>query len=275
MTSPTSPEGLLPPPVRARVARRRFASLRTIMALILREMGTTYGRSPGGYLWAVLEPAGGIALMTWVFALVFRNPGIGISFPLFYASGMIPFIMFNDVSGKVAHSLLFSKPLLAYPSVTFVDAILARFLLNMMTQIMVAYIIFTGILLVFETRVIIDVPTIGLGLGMSGVLALGVGTLNCYLITAFPVWQRVWSIAMRPMFILSCVMFLYGSIPQPYRDWLWYNPVVHVVGMTRSGFYASYDASYVSVPYVLGFSAVCLVLGLVLLRRYHRDILQQ
>ena len=29
---------------------RRFATLRTVLALMLREMATTYGRSPGGYL---------------------------------------------------------------------------------------------------------------------------------------------------------------------------------------------------------------------------------
>ena len=46
--------------------RRRFASLRAIAALVLREMSTTNGRSPGGYLWAILEPAAGIALLTIV-----------------------------------------------------------------------------------------------------------------------------------------------------------------------------------------------------------------
>jgi hypothetical protein len=55
--------------------RPRFlASFRTITALILREMATTYGRSPGGYLWAVLEPVAGVALLSLVFSLALRNP---------------------------------------------------------------------------------------------------------------------------------------------------------------------------------------------------------
>ena len=41
---------------------RSFASLRCVIALMLREMATTYGRSPGGYLWVMLEPIAGIAL---------------------------------------------------------------------------------------------------------------------------------------------------------------------------------------------------------------------
>ena len=37
-------------------------------------MGTTYGRSPGGYLWAILEPVAGIALLsTMIGAVVLAN----------------------------------------------------------------------------------------------------------------------------------------------------------------------------------------------------------
>jgi capsular polysaccharide transport system permease protein len=251
-----------------------MASARTIVALILREMSTTYGRSPGGYLWAVLEPVAGIALLTAVFAVLFRSPPLGINFPLFYATGMLPFVLFTDVAGKLAASLWFSKQLLAYPSVTFMDALLARFILNFLTEVMVAYILFAGILLTFETRTILDLVRVSEGIALAGALAFGVGTLNCFLFTRFPVWQRGWSILMRPMFIISGVVFLFETIPQPYRDLLWFNPLIHIVGITRSGFYASYDSSYTSALYVLGVSAVTGALGLILLRRSHRDLLQ-
>lgn len=258
---------------RAIPRRRRFASFRTITALVLREMATSYGRSPGGYLWAVLEPVAGIALLSAVFSLMFHAPALGINFPLFYATGMIPFVTFSSVSAKLAQSINFSKPLLAYPSVTFLDAILARFILNMLTEIMVAYLVFSGILLIFETRVLIDIPVIAEALLLAGALALGVGTLNCFLFTRFPIWQQAWSILMRPMFIISCVFMVYDSLPKFLEGWLWYNPLVHIVGLMRRGFYSSYDAPYVSQAYVLGFSAVCLVLGLIFLRRYQYELL--
>ncbi len=258
---------------RAIPRRRRFASFRTITALVLREMATSYGRSPGGYLWAVLEPVAGIALLSAVFSLLFHAPALGINFPLFYATGMIPFVTFSSVSAKLAQAINFSKPLLAYPSVTFLDAILARFILNMLTELMVAYLVFTGILLIFETRVLIDIPVIAEALLLAGALALGVGTLNCFLFTRFPIWQQAWSILMRPMFIISCVFMIYNNMPEFLRNWLWYNPLVHIVGLMRRGFYSSYDAPYVSQGYVLGFSAVCLVMGLIFLRRYQYELL--
>ena len=116
---------------------RRFKSGRVITALMLREMSTTYGRSPGGYLWAVLEPIGSIAMMTLILevGLRIRAPSLGTNFPLFFATGVMPFMMYQRTQAKVAMSLQFSRALLFYPGVTFVDAILARFFLNVLTQL--------------------------------------------------------------------------------------------------------------------------------------------
>lgn len=263
-----------PTPARPKTRRRRgFGSFRAIWALMLREMGTTYGRSPGGYIWAILEPVAGIALLSLVFAAAFRTPVLGISFPMFYASGMMPFIMFNDVHGKVATSLMYSKQLLAYPTVTFVDALLSRFILNAMTQILVSYIVLAGCFLLFDTHVTPDLPIIILSFALCGLLALGIGTLNCYLFTRFNLLQRMWSIIMRPMFLLSGILFIYEIIPPQYQPYLWWNPLLHIVGLARRGFYAYYDADYVSITYVCFIAISCMVLGLVLLRRHHKDLL--
>lgn len=253
--------------------RRHFATGRAIVALMLREMATSYGRSPGGYIWAVLEPTIGIALLSFVFSAVFENPPMGISFPMFYATGMLPFIMFTDVHGKIASSLMYSKQLLAYPTVTFVDAILARFFLNIITQLLVAYIILAFCMLAFETRVNLDLPVIIQAFSLAAFLGLGIGTLNAFLFTRFDVAQRAWSILMRPMFIISGIFLLYEGIPQPYRDWLWYNPLLHVTALMRRGFYGTYDAEFVSVPYVTGIALACIALGLLLLRRHYQDLL--
>lgn len=260
---PTAPKGL-------HRTRRPLASLRTITALVLREMVTTYGRSPGGYVWAILEPVAGIALLSVIFSAGFRAPALGISFPLFYATGMLPFSMYSDISGKISLSILFSKPLLAYPAVTYLDAILARFIVNLLTQLLVAYLVLFGIMTFFDTQIVPNYPVIIMAFTLAAVLALGIGTLNCFLFVRFPLWQRTWSILMRPMFIISCIFFVFETIPQPYRDYLWYNPLVHIVGLMRHGFYANYDAPYVSLTYVLGLSMLCMMSGLLLLRRTHR-----
>lgn len=255
-------------PMRARKLRMS----RTIAALVLREMATTHGRSPGGYLWAVVEPVAALGVLTAVFSLVLRSPSLGTSFPLFYATGYLPFMMFNEISGKIAGSIRFSKPLLTYPSVTFVDALLARLLLTLLTHVMISYLIFSGLILFTDTRTILTVPPILVAFSMATMFGLGVGTLNCYLMTSFPAWERVWHILTRPLFLISCIFFTFENVPSMAQKFLWFNPLTHISGEMRRGFYANYTPNYISITYVMAVSLVCLVLGLALLLNNYRAL---
>ena len=271
MSSPPAPPAVPPAPLRA----RSFRTGRTITALILREMTTSYGRSPGGYLWAVLEPVGAVLLLSLGFSLLLRSPPLGTSFLLFYATGYLPFSLYMQTSNLVARSLNFSRPLLAYPGVTWIDAILARFILTTLTQLMVFCVVIGGILLAVDTHTVLHLPRILLGLGMAAATGLGIGTLNCFLLSMLPVWTQIWSIAMRPAFLASGIFFIYEDLPRVAQDILWWNPILHANGMVRTGFFASYDATYVNMAFVLGVSGICFALGLVLLGRFHREILSQ
>lgn len=245
------------------------------MALILREMTTSYGRSPGGYLWALLEPIGIVAMITLVFTLGLRvrSPSLGTSFVLFYATGMMAFQSYQRVQVKISTSITFSRPLLFYPSVTYIDTIFARFILNYLTQLAVFLIVMSGIVLLLDTRAVVALPPILLALSMSAALALGIGTLNAYLVPTFALWKSIWGIVTAPLFLLSSIFYTYEDLPALGKTILWYNPVVHVVGVMRRGFYPNYDAVWVSYVYIFGLSAVLFFFGVLLLGRYHRDIL--
>jgi capsular polysaccharide transport system permease protein len=254
--------------------RRRFASLRAIAALVLREMSTSYGKSPGGFIWAVLEPVAAIALLTVAFSVMFKQPSIGISFPLFYASGMLPFGLYSLLAGRLAAAFQFSRNLLAYPAVTFVDALAARAIVGILTQGLVAFIVFCGILYLTETRAVVNLPLLALSFALAALVGCSVGILNAFLMTMFPLWQVGWSVFSRPLFLASGILFLYRDLPHQLQDILWYNPLMHVVGIARAGFYPTYNWDYVSVTYVVCLSLVLTLVGLRLLAWYHRDLLQ-
>jgi capsular polysaccharide transport system permease protein len=247
---------------------------RSVAALVLREMATSYGRSPGGYLWAVLEPVAALAVLTVVFAVVLRSPSLGNSFPLFYASAYLPFMLFNDMANRMATSIRFSRPLLGYPAVSFVDALLARFLLALATHLVVGAIILTGILTLMDTHALLNLPRLLEGVALATAIGLGVGVLNCYLMTAFPVWERAWQILTRPLFLISGVLYIYEDMPRFAQEILWWNPLLHVTGIARTGIYSTYQAQYASVLFVLIVAAVTLVLGMLLLYRFNRDLME-
>jgi capsular polysaccharide transport system permease protein len=251
---------------------RRFRTSRTILALLLREMETTHGRARFGYLWAVGEPVAGILLLTLIFSIAFTAPPVGTSFAYFYASGFLPFMAYLEISQRVSQAIRFSRPLLFYPGVTFLDALAARFLLAATTQLVVFAVVLSLVVGLFSVDVILRWEALGLGLAMAAALGLGVGALNCLLGEIFPSWERVWAILTRPMFLLSTIVFQFETVPEPWRGWLWWNPLVHVVGQVRIGLFATYDGAYVSPGYVLGLAALALAAGLLFLGRYHRDI---
>ncbi len=253
----------------------RMITGRVILALVLREMSTTYGRSPGGYLWAILEPALALALMVAIFAAGFRTPPLGRDFAIFFATGYLPFAMFSATSQKVAQALNFNRQLLGFPRVTFLDALLARFLLAVLTQAMVSVAILAGIVMLFETRTILDLSVIVGGFALAAGLGLGVGVLNCLLISRHQVWHSVWSVLTRPLVLVSGVLFLHDGVPEPWRGWLEWNPLVHVTGLTRSGFYHGYDAGYADPLYVTGLALGLGTMGLLFLSRWHRDLLDR
>ncbi|KAG1649131.1 Polysialic acid transport protein KpsM [Nymphon striatum] len=246
-------------PIRNR--KRRFASARTIVALILREMSTRYGRTPGGYLWNVLEPLAAILFLSLGFSLLIRTPALGNSFLLFYATGYTVFNLYGSIQTATQAAIRYSKPLLRYPAVTWLDAILARFLLNALTGILTLSLLITGILLVIDSRTVVDLPPVLEALFLALVLGLGMGTLNCVLTGMFPLWRIIWSILNRPLMIASGVLYLFDDLPRVAQDILWFNPLIHIIGLMRSG------------SMCLLLAMTLLALGLLLMGRFHRDIL--
>ncbi|MBK4217182.1 ABC transporter permease [Paracoccus caeni] len=251
---------------------RSYATLRAIGALILREVTTMKSGTSGGYLWSIAEPVGGVLILTLIFSLGFRTPPMGTNFAIFYATGVVPFTMYMAMSGRIANAITSTKSLLAYPAVTFVDALIARAFVISITQILIAALVFTGIVLGMETRTDPQIEGIVLSITMGLMLGLGVGVMNCFLFSAFPIWEQLWSIITKPLFLVSCIFFIFDEVPEPIQKYLWFNPLVHVVGEMRKSFYHSYVGEYVSPTYVFGVSLALIALGLGLLIRYHRDL---
>ncbi len=269
---------MTPPPalhLPARSARPRWhrTALRTISALALREMATRYGRTPGGYLWAVLQPLGMIVVLAYAFSLLQKSPALGTSFLLFKATGVLILRQFIVLSGVTGHALTFSRSLLLYPRVTWFDAVLARFALNLLVLIGVMGVILGGILLHDGTASFLHWPSLILAVALTAAMGLSLGVLNSYLFHRFEVWQQAWSILTAPLFIISGVILLYEDMPQAAQGVLWFNPVLHLTGLMRAAFYPVYRPDYISLVYVGLWCLVPLVAGMMLMRLYHRALL--
>jgi capsular polysaccharide transport system permease protein len=214
--------GYLPPLVPREAAAEPWrAFLRVQNALILREVATRYGRTPGGFVWAILEPVAAVLVLSAALSMVVQAPSLGTSFVIFYASGYLPFLFYATLQGHVQQALVYSRPLLVYPSVSWIDAIAARFALNAVTGLAVVAIVLSGLAIATGELRIIAPGQVVLALSLAALLGLGLGVLNCLLIGLFPLWGQVWAILSRPLFLVAGVIFVMEDLPPRLQDWLY------------------------------------------------------
>lgn len=248
-------------------------SFRVFAALILREMITRYGRSFGGYIWAVIEPMAVIGLLTLTFSQFLTAPAYGESFLLFFSTGYLPFFFFVTVAGQVGTGLSVNRELLQLPMVRPLDVLMARFVLSVLTLLVVSAIIYA--IVVFSVRHPVHADPLALlaSFGSASMLGFGVGMLNAFLFAVLPVWRQLWGLMTAPLLVLSGVFYTLDSMPPHIQQVLAWNPLVHSVGLSRAAFYPSYRADYVDLGYVLLLAGSALLAGLALITRYRAIVI--
>ena len=110
---------------------------RVLLALMLREARTRYGRQQIGYLWALIEPMMHISMMMLIYSLMGRGSPLGESLPMFLATGFATFLGFRNVYNRTRGGYGSNEALLTYPVVKIVDVFLGRALLELATWIVV------------------------------------------------------------------------------------------------------------------------------------------
>ena len=255
-------------PAQALPKNRRFKTPRVLFALVLRELSASDSRASLGFFWLILEPVAAMVLLTLIFSLMNRTPPLGTNFPLFYVTGLLPFQMYTQISTKSATAVRFSKPLLGFPAVTAVDAILARCIVSITLNVMLFAAMIVIVIFGYGLNVIVDYGRLAESLALSAILGMGIGVFNVVPFLASPTYGNIWSILNRPMMLLSGVIFLHDDLPPWAQDLLWWNPVVHVVGMMRQAFYPSYAGSYVSATYVVLVALGTFAFGLLMMKRF-------
>lgn len=252
----------------------RFQSLRVISALMVREMITRYGRSWGGYFWAIAEPVGMIALLSLAFSQFLKTPPLGTSFVLFYASGYLPFAFFMTISQIASTSISANRPLMMFPMVTPLDAVIARVTLQFLTTIIVTVVILTGIGSIIEERISLELSEFMLACIAGSVLGLGIGTLNVVLFSFFPFYKNVWGIVTRPLFIVSGIFYTVESLPNSVQSLLLLNPLVHLTGESHKAFFPMYDGDFAILWYPIGLGVFTFLLGSALMLRHRSFVVE-
>lgn len=255
------------PPVRG-VEGVKWLRLRVLSAMVLREMSTRYGKSYFGYFWAIAEPVAYVAMFSVLFSYISRNPLLGQSFPVFFATGVMVYFFYRGTSSVCAAAFSGNRALFTYPQVSLLDAILSRAVLEFFTRALVSAIVLTGVIWVENFETIYDIGPILLAPLICLAAGLGVGMINSILFGLSQSYQRFFMIVTRPLMIVSGVIFIPERLPPDGREIILWNPLVHMVAYFRTGFYPTYRADYINFPMMIGGPLLLIVVGLFLIRRF-------
>jgi capsular polysaccharide transport system permease protein len=255
------------------VLRRQRSSLQVTLsvwkALFLRESLGRLLSSRGAWFWLLAEPMFHIAFLAFVFAVIRVRSIGGIDTVVWIIVGMLGFFMFRRTGTQAMNAIDSNLGLFAFRQVKPVDTVLVRGALEGFLMSGVAVVLLAGAALLGHNVWPADPLAVMEAFAGLWLLGIGFGLVTSVMTDLAGELGRIIQLAMRPMYLISGVLFPIASVPQPYRGWLMLNPVAHGMEAARLGFAPHYHpAPELSVPYLFGSALLIVFLGLALHRRY-------
>lgn len=241
---------------------RLRSQCRIVQALIIRESRTRFADAKLGYGWALIEPILHITLLSATFSVLMHGqPPIGSQFFIFYYTGLIPYHVFVHASSGMSHAVTGNGPVLQLPPVTPFDVILARGILEITTDIIVAVVLLLGFGALGLAAAPDDLWEPSIALLVIAGLGCGCGFINAVLTVFFRSWEKVYAQLCRVLYFISGIFYVPGMMPDWARDALAWNPVLHAIDWFRSGFFAGYQPHWLDRSYLAVLAILALLAG--------------
>lgn len=246
-----------------------------IRALFLRELQTRFGQYRLGYLWIFLEPLLSIGIMLLVFGTIMQRTLPNISYEVFLLNGIVPFFMFRSGVVQAMGAAQANKGLFSYRPVKPIDALLARNLLQLFLSFS-AYLFFSVMFLWFGFDISFEAIPQLLGYWILLFVLMFSFSLIFMVIGDFSTEvNKIISVLFLILYFLSGIIFSLQIVPVEYREYLLYNPLVHIFEPMRQAVAPSYASiEGISLSYVLIWICLSLLLGLLLYKRFERRMLK-
>lgn len=243
-----------------------------LFALYLREMRTRFGSHKLGYVWVALEPLLHIGALLLIFSLLASRAVPNISFPVFLASGVAPWMLFSNAVTRCMVAISSNKGLLGFSPVKPIDTILTRMLVELIMFVVVIAMLFAiawwlgypvPIAAPLElTALIISLLIFGGSIGMM----LAVLTHKREDIGKFV------PALLRPLYFVSGIFFMLAALPPNIKALTLWNPLAHWLDLIRASVFIHYPPASGSWFVIATCTSVSLLLALMFYRVRRFDL---
>jgi len=235
-------------------------------ALFVREIQTRFGRFRLGFIWALIEPLSHIIVLSALFSTIReRNAFFDVPFPVFFATGVLSFFLFQKTVMSSLASIRVNEGLFGYRQVKPIDAVFVRAVLEIMVNLSCMLLLGIAGFWIFDYQLVPVRP-----LGLVSVIAvlclfgLAVGLMVSVLSALSEELGKFVPTIMRPLYFLSGIFYPLDAIPQQYHVYLLWNPLLHGVEQFRAAFISGYPAENTSLYYVFFCAILSMFLGLLI-----------
>ena len=245
---------------------------RVIVALMIRELTTRFGRENIGFLWVMAEPLLFATLVGTLYRFMIGDEEHGVSVVAFIASGYIPLTVMRNSFARCVNIFLVNGALLYHRQVKVLDFVIVRFMIEMIGGMM-AYAAIGTILVAFD---VFPVPA-NIGYLLVGWCLYMLFVFSVCLVIA-PASETSEALEkLLPVTVYVAIPFsgtfnMASWLGPTARNVLLYSPFVNGMEMMRYGLFGDAVRPYFNIWIPLGASAAMATVGLALCRRVRRTL---
>lgn len=249
--------------------------LRVILALVMREIHTRYGRENIGFLWVIGEPilfCAGVAVM-WTALRPAHEHGLPVT--AMVITGYVPLTMWRHCISRAVKAFESNGSLLFHRQVTPLDIITARSLLEIAGALMAGMLVVLGAIMTGFMDPPVDLGMIYLGLAYHMTFSYASALLVASLSETSDLVEKMISVLMYLSIPFSGAFTMVDWVPPKFQWFLLWSPSVHNLEMIREGQFGPGVHAIYSLSYDTWSTGIMLVLGLSFTLRVRRHLVIQ
>ena len=224
---------------------------RIIWALTLRETVTRFGREGLGMLWMIGEPALFVIGVMIIFSFIDSGYPYGIS-PAEWLAVSYPTLLFwRNGTGRVTGAIEQNRSLLHHQPIRPMDILYARILLEFASAMAVFLFLFPVFVAVGICHLPSNLLIMAVGYLLIIWFSFGFVLIMAGLAEISETIEKTSHIILYLMLPFTGVFFPTFVVPEPYRSYLLYFPLIDAVDYFHHGYFGPSIPSYYDMRYTL------------------------
>lgn len=245
-----------------------------VLALVIRELRARVQGRWLSLMWMVFEPLAHVLVILALFGFRTHVVSANVEFPVFLVTGLLPFFILRNLARRLPSSITANRGLYGYRQVKPLDALIARAIIEMGLYGGV-YVVALAMLgwLGYHWLPVAPLELMMVSLVLT-LLGMSLGLLFAIAAHNRPKVETLIGMLFNVLYLMSGVIFPLHSFSEGVRSWLLWNPVLHLIELSRMNYIANFrPLDGINLTYPTVFTLVTMALALSLYRLNRHDLI--